>query len=62
MLFFLHKRQSTLRLGIPAEQVADIDEAIESLIKKDLLIKLRGHHSLELNIEYINEIKKILDR
>jgi hypothetical protein len=57
-----HKRQGTLRQGSPPEEVPFIDEAIEELIKKGYIVRLRGHHSLDLNIKYIKEIKQILGR
>lgn len=60
--FIPHKRLGTLRLGIPPEEIKFIDEAIKELIRLDYIIERRGHHSLELNINYINEIKKILHR
>jgi len=60
--FIPHKRPGTLRMGIPPEEIPSIDEAIEILIKNNFIIKRRGQHSLQLNIQYINEIKKILGR
>lgn len=60
--FIPHKRLTTLRLGCPAEEVPFIDEAIEQLIKRGYIIQRRGQHALQLNIEYINEIKQILGR
>ena len=45
-----------------AEEVPFIDEAIEQLIKRGYIIQRRGQHALQLNIEYINEIKQILGR
>lgn len=60
--FTTHKRIDTLRLGVPPEEREDVDEAIQLLIKREILIVRKGHHSLELNIKSINEIKKILGR
>jgi hypothetical protein len=60
--FIPYKRLTTLRLGCPPEEVPFIDDAIEQLIKKRYILERRGHHSLQLNIEYINEIKQILGR
>ncbi len=60
--FIPHKRPSTLRLGVPPEEVEEIDKAIESLIRRNIIIQRKGHHSLELNLRHINEIKKILGR
>ncbi|MEA4968804.1 MAG: hypothetical protein VB048_11895, partial [Bacteroidaceae bacterium] len=60
--FIPFKRPTTLRLGIPPEEVSFIDEAIDELIKKDYIIKRRGQHSLQLNIKYLSEIKNILGR
>jgi len=60
--FIPFKRPNTLRLGCPNGEIPLIDDAIEELIKKGYIIKRRGHHSLELNIQYINEIKYILGR
>lgn len=60
--FIPFKRPNTLRMGCPNEEIPHIDDAIEDLVKKGYIIRRRGHHSLELNIQYINEIKSILGR
>lgn len=60
--FIPHKRPGTLRLGFAAEEIEEVHVAIDTLIKNGILIQRRGHHSLELNIEHIIEIKKILGR
>jgi hypothetical protein len=60
--FIPNKRLTTLRLGCPPEEVPFIDDAIEHLIKLGYILQRKGHHSLQLNIEYINEIKQILGR
>ena len=57
-----HKRLSTLRMGIAPVEIALIDEAIDALIKQGIILQLKGHHSLHLNIQHINKIKKILGR
>lgn len=60
--FIPHKRHGTLRLGIPSEEIQFVDEAIKELIRKNYIIERRGQHSLELNINYLKEIKEILQR
>lgn len=60
--FIPNKRPGTLRLGIPPEEIPFVDDAIDQLIKMDFIIKRRGHHTLQLNITRIKEIKKILGR
>lgn len=60
--FIPFKRPNTLRMGCPNEEMPYIDDAIEELVKKGFIIRRRGHHSLELNIQFINEIKSILGR
>lgn len=60
--FIAHRRLSTLRSGIRPEEMPFIDAAIEELIKMELIIHKRGHHSLHLNIVNINRIKQILGR
>lgn len=60
--FMPHKRIGTLRLGIPSQEISFIDTAIESLIKRNIIIQRRGHFSVQLNVQHINEIKKILGR
>ncbi|PSL44988.1 hypothetical protein CLV51_105363 [Chitinophaga niastensis] len=60
--FTAHKREGTLRMGVPSEEVTNIDLAIDSLIKRGIIIKERGKFSVELNIEHIKEIKQILGR
>ena len=60
--FIPYRRIGTLRLGIPREEIPLVDEAINELIKKDIIIQKNGHHSVHLNVRHINEIKKILGR
>lgn len=60
--FIPFKRPGTLRLGIPPDEIPLIDEAIDQLIKLGYIIKRKGHHTLQLNLKYIKEIKKILGR
>lgn len=60
--FALYKRRETLRLGVPSQEIEFIDEAINSLIRKGVIIERRGQYSIELDINYIEEIKKILGR
>lgn len=57
-----HKRLNTLRMGIAPEEISSINQAIDDLIKEGIILQLKGHHSLHLNIQHINRIKDILRR
>jgi len=60
--FMAHRRISTLRLGVASEDTDKVDTAIDSLIRRGIIIQERGKYSVELNLQYINEIKEILGR
>jgi hypothetical protein len=60
--FIPHRRIGTLRMGVPSENIPDIDIAIEDLTKRGIIIQRNGQHSVELNISKLNEIKQILGR
>jgi hypothetical protein len=53
---------STLRMGVSAQEITEIDSAIDALLKREVIIQRRGQYSIELNIAKLNEIKKILNR
>lgn len=57
-----HKRLNTLKMGVPPQELSLIDNAIEDLIDEGIILQLKGHHSLHLNIQHINKIKEILGR
>lgn len=57
-----HKRLNTLRLGVSTQEIGLIDSAIDQLVKEGIILRLKGHHSLHLNIQHINKIKEILGR
>lgn len=60
--FSPHKRENTLKMGHSYVEYPLLDEAINSLVKKEVLIKRKGQDAIELNITKLNEIKKILGR
>lgn len=57
-----HKRLATLRLGVSPQELEQVDKAIEDLIREGIILQLRGHHSLHLNIQQLSKIKEILHR
>ncbi len=60
--FTAHRVITTLRMGVRADEIDFLEDAIEELVKDDLIIRERGKASLGLNIKKINEIKQIIGR
>jgi hypothetical protein len=60
--FDIHKRMATLRLGVPPEEHDQVNNAILELLKLGYIKERKGREFLGLNLHYINEIKKILQR
>lgn len=60
--FTTHRVITTLRMGVRADEIDLLEEAIDQLVKDDLIIRERGKASLGLNIKKINEIKQIIGR
>ena len=60
--FTAHRVITTLKMGVRSDEFNLLDEAIEELIKEELIIQAKGKASLSLNIKRINEIKMILGR
>jgi hypothetical protein len=60
--FIPYKLISTLRLGVHSQEIGEIDQAIDNLIKRGIILNEKGKYAVKLNIEHINEIKQILDK
>lgn len=57
-----NKRIDTVRLGVKPDEFTNIDRAIDSLMRKNILSKRKGWLAFELNLSELKEIKRILGR
>lgn len=57
-----HRAYQTLFRGVSQGERQNVSDAIESLIRRNILSKVKGQRAITLNKEKIDDIKTILDR
>jgi hypothetical protein len=58
----MHKQIRTLKLGSSPQETSYLEAAIDSLIRKGIIITPKGKDAVDLNIRMLREIRYILGR